>query len=125
MFLAILRGVGSVLAGLVLAFVFIFAAEIFSEIVYPFPPGADTSNIEVVKAQVAGYPTWVLAAGAAFWAAAPFSGAWLATRLGTAHHPVHGIIVGLVLLALAICNISMLPYPVWFPVVILLTFTLG
>jgi hypothetical protein len=81
--------------------------------------------MEVVKAQVRSYPPWVLAVGAAMWAAAPFSGAWLATRLGTARHPIHGIIVGTVLLALAECNLWMLPYPVWFPVVILLTFTLG
>jgi hypothetical protein len=59
------------------------------------------------------------------WSAAPFSGAWLATRLGTGRHSIHGIIVGVVLLALAVCNLSMLPYPVWFPVVVLLTFTLG
>ena len=125
MILSILRSIGSVVAGLVVAFISIVAAEVFSSIYHPWPAGVDTSDFEVVKAHVARYPTWVLAGGAAIWAAAPLSGAWLATRLGTARHAAHGIIVGAILLALAGLNMAMLPYPLWFPVVILLTFPLG
>ena len=125
MFWSALRSIGSVLAGLVVAFAFIIAAEVFCNFYHPFPPGADTNNFEVIEDQVRSYPTWVLAAGAAFWAAAPFTGAWLATRLGTGRHPAHGYIVGAILLALAGCNMSMLPYPIWFPIVIVGTFLLG
>jgi hypothetical protein len=125
MIVSILRGVGSVIAGLVAAFILIVAAEVFSAIFHPFPPGADTSDLEVMKAHVARFPTWILAGGAAFWAAAAFSGSWLATRLGTARHAAHGLIVGGILLALAGINMAMLPYPIWFPIVILITFPLG
>ncbi len=125
MILSILRSIGSVLAGLIVAFTLIVAAEVVCGIFHPFPPGADTNNFEVIKDQVRSYPTWVLATGAAIWAAAPFAGAWLATRLGTGRHPAHGYIVGALLLALAGCNMSMLPYPIWFPIVIVGTFLLG
>jgi hypothetical protein len=125
MILYVLRSIGSVIAGLVLAFVFIIAAEVFSSIFHPWPPGVDTSDFEVCKAHVARYPTWVLAGGAVIWAAAPFSGSWLATSLGTFRHPAHGLVVGGVLLALAGFNMAMLPYPIWFPIVILIAFPLG
>jgi hypothetical protein len=125
MILSILRSVGSVVAGLVVSFIPIIAAEVFSSIYHPFPPGVDLSDLEVCKAHVARFPTWVLAGGAAFWATAPLAGAWLATRLGTARHPAHGIVVGAILLALAGFNMAMLPYPIWFPIVNLLTFPLG
>jgi hypothetical protein len=122
---SLLRSIGSVLAGLIMAFVFIIAAEVICGILHPFPPGADTNNMEVIKDQVRSYPTWVLALGAAIWAAAPFAGAWLATRLGAGRHPAHGYVVGAILLALAGCNVSMLPYPTWFPIVVIGTFLLG
>jgi hypothetical protein len=66
-----------------------------------------------------------LAVGGAIWAVAPFAGAWLATRLGTNRHPAHGYVVGAILLALAGLNMAMLPYPVWFPIVIVGTFLVG
>jgi hypothetical protein len=125
MILSLLRSAGSVMAGLVAAFILIIAAEVFGAIFHPFPPGIDPSDMEACKAHVARFPTWVLAGGAAFWAGAAFTGSWLATRLGTARHAAHGIVVGAILLALAGFNMAMLPYPIWFPVVNLLTFPLG
>ena len=47
------------------------------------------------------------------------------TRLGTARHPAHGIVVGALLLSLAAFNMAMLPYPIWFPIVNVVTFPLG
>jgi hypothetical protein len=63
--------------------------------------------------------------GAAIWAAAPIAGAWLATRIGHAHHWARGIVAGAILLALAGLNMAMLPYPIWIPIVIVVTFPLG
>jgi hypothetical protein len=109
----------------VAAFVFVVAAEVFSSIYHPWPPGVDTSDLEVCRAHVARYPTWVLAVCTAIWALAPFAGSWVATRLGTGRHWAHGIVVGAMLLALAGFNMAMLPYPIWFPIVNVVTFPLG
>src|SRR5262245_235705 len=125
MILSLLRSIGNVLAGLALAFVFVVAAEVVGSIFHPFPPDVDPTDLEACKAHVARFPTWVLAVGAAIWVAAPLFGSWLATLLGSARHPAHGIVVGVILLSLAGFNMSMLPYPIWFPIVIVLTFPLA
>ena len=126
MTLSILRSIGSVIAGLVIAFVFLMAAEGYSELAYPFPTGYDEKDfMEVCKAHVAKYPPGILAVCTAIWALAPLTGSWLATRLGTSRHPAHGYVVGALLLAVAGMNMAMLPYPIWFPIVNLLTFPLG
>ena len=125
MIASLLRSVGSVVAGLVVALVLIVAVEIFGAIFHPFPPGVDPNDMEVCKAHVARFPTWILAVAAAGWAGTVFASAWLATRLGTGRHPAHGIVVGAILLAFAGLNMAMLPYPLWFPLVNLVTFPLG
>ena len=126
MTLSILRSIGSVIAGLALAFAVLVAAEGYSELAYPFPTGYDSKDMmEVCKAHVAKYPTGVLAICTAIWSLAPLCGSWLATILGTSRHKAHGYVVGAVLLALAGMNMLMLPYPIWYPIVILLTFPLG
>ena len=105
---------GAVLAGLVVASVLIVAVEVFSSIVHPFPPDVDPSDYAVCKAHVARCPAWVLAAAVLAWGLTTFLSAWLATRLGSGRHFAHGIVVGLILVALVVLNMSMLPYPIWF-----------
>ena len=125
MFLSILRSVGSVLLGLVAAFAFLIAAEAVSYVLHPPPPGLAHDDMSGIRDHVARYPPAVLAVCTAIWAVGPFAGAWVATRLGTRRHLAHGLVVGAVMLVLAACNMSMLPYPVWFPIVVTTTFVLG
>lgn len=122
---SILRSVGSVIASLVVAMVLIIAVEGASAIVHPFPPDVDTSDPEVVKAHVARYPAWVLALAGVAWGFTTFVSVWVATRLGAGRHPAHGIGVGLVLLLAVVTNMLMLPYPIWFELLNLVTFPLG
>ncbi|MBX7104896.1 MAG: hypothetical protein K1X57_12495 [Gemmataceae bacterium] len=109
-----IRSLGAVLAGLVVAMLMIVGVEIPGSIVHPFPPGVDPTDIEVCRAHVANYPAWILMMVVVAWSVTAFVGAWVATRLGTDRHPAHGILVGLILLAVAVMNMSMLPYPIWF-----------
>jgi len=122
---SILRSVGAIIASLVVAMVLIVAIEGLSAIVHPFPPDVDTSDPEVVKAHVAGYPGWILALAAVAWGFTTFVSVWLATRLGAGRHPAHGIVVGLILLSAGVMNMLMLPYPIWFELLNLVTFPLG
>ncbi len=114
----VLRSVGAIVAGLVVTAAIVVGVEIISAIFHPFPPGVDQSDLEVCKAQVARYPTWLLACAAAGWCAASFAGSWLATRVGTGRHPAHGGIVWGALQAMAAANMAMLPYAMWFPILI-------
>ncbi len=116
MIVSILRSIGAVIAGLIVAFVLLVAIEVISNVFYPFPPGFDPNDFEACKAHVAKYPTWVLVVAALGWGATVFLSSWLATRLGTGRHPAHGIVVGSLLCLAAAANIVMLPYAVWFEV---------
>lgn len=111
---AIIRSVGSVSAGLIVALILVIGVEGMSSILHPFPAGGDPADFEACKAHVARYPAGVLALVVLAWGMAVFASSWLATRLGTGRHPAHGIVVGAILFAAAIFNMAMLPYPNWF-----------
>lgn len=122
---SMIRSGGAVLVGLAAAAVLTVGVEVFSSIFHPFPPDVDPTDYEVCKAHVARYPAWVLVLAALGWGLTTFVSVWLATRLGSRRHRAHGISVGAILLSLAVMNMSMLPYPVWFWALNLVVFPLG
>ena len=114
MILKLIRSLAVVIGALLLAFVGVIAVEVVSSILHPFPPGIDPTDMEACKAHVARYPTGVLLLCTVGWWLTVLASCWLATRLGANRHPAHGVVVGLILLALAVFNMAMLPYPSWF-----------
>jgi hypothetical protein len=115
MFGSILRSLAAVVAGIVVALAGLIAVEAMSAVLHPAPPGVDiAADIEACKAHVARYPSGVLALCGAAWGLVAFASAWVATRLGAGRHLAHGLFVGTLLLAAAIFNMAMLPYPAWF-----------
>src|SRR5438309_11764830 len=113
---AILRTLIAIIAGMLVAFVFIVAVELFSSVVHPTPPDFG-GTMEEMCAHVARYPTWILALVVPAWGAAAFLSTWTANKIGNRGS---AIFVGLLLLAAVVFNISKLPYPIWFKLVILL-----
>ena len=122
MFGSIARGVVALLLGLLAATLFIVAVEGVWAVLYPFPDGADPSDIEVCRAHIAQLPASAFLIGVVGWGLAVFAGSWVATRLAAGRHPAHGIMLGSILLAAAVLNMLMLPYPAWFWVANLLGF---
>jgi putative effector of murein hydrolase LrgA (UPF0299 family) len=59
----------------------------------------------------------VLAVAVPAWALAALAGTWTAQRIGNV---LSSAIVGLLLLTALLCNVSMLPYPIWFKIASLL-----
>lgn len=111
---ALVHSIGAVLVGIVFALVLIIGVEWLGSVVHPFPEGVDPSDMEVCKTHVARCPGWFLFVAAVAWGLTTFLSAWLATRLAPGRHPAHGMVVGSFLFAMAIANMCMLPYPVWF-----------
>ncbi len=111
---SLVRGVVAVVVGFLVALFFIVAVEIVTLALYPFPDGVDPLDPEVCRAHVASLPTGALLIGVVGWGLAVFSGVWVATRLAAGRHPAPGIVLGVLLLASAVMNMSMLPYPGWF-----------
>lgn len=125
MIVSILRSAGSIIVSLVIALVLLMLVEGASAIFHPFPPGVDTSDLEVCKAHVAKYPRWVLALAVPAWGLTTLIATWLATRVGTARHAAHGFTVGVTLLLAAGFNMYLLPYPIWFEGATLVVLPLG
>ena len=109
----LIRGIAVVIGALILALAGVVGVELMSSLLHPLPPGIDQTDMEACKAHVARYPTGVLLLCAVGWWLTVLVSCWLATRLGANRHPAHGIIVGLILIALAVFNMAMLPYPQW------------
>lgn len=119
------RVVGAMVAGIVVSFALVVAVEAFSAVAHPFPPAFEGTHEEICE-HVANYPQWVLAVVVPMWACTAFIGTWISGRLG---NRLAAIVVGGLLLAAAIFNIAMLPYPLWFalvqPIAILAAVALG
>jgi hypothetical protein len=113
---------GAVIAGLIAAMAFVVGVEWMSSILHPLPPGVDPTDLEACRAHVARYPAEVLLLVALGWGLGTFVSSWLATRMGPKRHPAHGIVAGSILLVLAVVNMAMLPYPIWFWIMNLVVF---
>jgi H+/Cl- antiporter ClcA len=101
---------------LFVSFILVIAVELFSAMVHPLPEDFGGTREEMCRHEER-YPHWVLAVVVPAWAAAVLASTWTARRIGNFYSSA---IVGLLLLAALMFNISKLPYPMWFKVVNLL-----
>jgi MFS family permease len=111
-----LRTLAAIIAGMIVALVFVVAVELFSAVVHPVPPDFGGTMEEMCQ-HVSRYPHWVLALVVLAWGAGAFVSTWTAERIGNRGS---ALFTGLLLLAAVVFNISQLPYPNWFKIVILL-----
>jgi hypothetical protein len=112
--MSILRSIGAVIAGLVVAFLLVFASEGISHQIFPPPPGMNMSDMVQVKSFVATLPLSALLIVLAGWLIATFVATWVATKI--ARGPIAGFIVGALLLSAGIANAFIIPQPVWFSI---------
>jgi hypothetical protein len=110
------RMVGAIVAGLGVVVLIFVGVELLSELVHPFPPDAEKTHDEICK-HVARYPHWFLAVAVPLWGFMLFAGTWVAGWLG---NRFCAVLLGLLLLAAFGLNIVMLPYTLWFKVVMLI-----
>lgn len=118
---AALRNLAAVVAGLLVSCLLVVAVEFFSAVVHPFPEGFNGTSEEMCR-HVERYPNWVLAVVVPAWAFTAFAGTWISGRIGNRKC---ALCTGLVLIAAVVFNVSMLPYTLWFKIVILLAVPLA
>jgi hypothetical protein len=102
----------AVVIGLFVAFVLVVAVELFSAVVHPLPEDFG-GTMEEMCLHVQRYPHWVLAVAVSAWGVTALVSTWIAQRIGNSYSSV---IVGVVLLAALVFNLSQLPYPLWFKI---------
>ncbi|MDX1925215.1 MAG: hypothetical protein SFV81_01775 [Pirellulaceae bacterium] len=117
----ILRTIFAFLVGFSAAFALVIGTELLSNTLYPLPAGFGHTQEEVCS-HVANYPAWVLTIVVAAWGLIGWIGVWLAHRIGNAYSSG---MLGLLLVAAVGLNISMLPYPIWFKLIIMLVMPLA
>lgn len=118
---SVLRAGLGVLLGMGLSFVLVIAVEAFSSVVHPIPADFQGTMDEMCQ-HVARYPHWVLGVVVVLWSAIAFGGVWTASRVGNL---MAGLTVTLLLGVAIVFNVTQLPYPLWFKIVMLSCFPLG
>lgn len=100
-----------IVAGIVVAFLCVFAVEFVAHGLYPPPAGLDAGNpadqARLMEAMPAGAKAMVLLA----WFVGALAGAWTANRI--ADRSLAGWIVALLVIAAGIATMIMIPHPAW------------
>jgi hypothetical protein len=107
-----MRAVLGVIAGFVVAFVCVQAAEMISHHFYPFPPGADMHDMATIKRFVATLPLQALLLVLGGWLVGAILGTFVAAKIGRSRVPAY--VLGALLLCLGIVNSFIIPQPLWF-----------
>lgn len=117
----VVRAVGAIIAGMLVAFILLIAVELFSAVVHPFPADFGGTMDEMCR-HVERYPHWVLAVVVPTWAGTAFASTWIAGRLGNRGC---ALLIGLFLVTALVFNVAKLPYPMWFKVASLIAIPCG
>ncbi len=110
----ILKTLGAFGSGIIVAFACIIIVELVSNALYPLPADFDQTP-EQICLHVASFPAWVLAFVVFAWGLIGCFSCWVARRIGNV---VSATMLGVLLVAAVGLNLSMLPYAMWFKIVI-------
>ena len=115
-----MRAVLGVIAGFIVAFVCVQAAEMITHQLYPFPPGADMRDMATIKRFVATLPLQAFVIVLAGWLVGALLGTFIAAKIGQSRVPAY--VLGALLLCLGIVNSIIIPQPAWFTAVSIVIF---
>lgn len=106
-----MKTVLGVVAGVVIAFLCIFAIEAVSHLLFPPPPGTDLTDPAQVARLMEVMPTAALVMVVVAWFAGALAGGWVANAL--AKRALAGWIVALLVIAGGVATMVMIPHPPW------------
>jgi hypothetical protein len=110
-----MRRVAGVIAGIVLAFVIVQAAEMGVRAMVPFPRGMDEKNMTAIKAFVATLPPSAFVLVLAGWLIGTLAGTFTAAKISRTAMAAY--VTGALLLLAGIGNAVVIPQPVWFSII--------
>lgn len=106
-----MKTVVGVVAGVVVAFLCIFAIEAVSHLIFPPPPGTDFTDPAQVARLMEVMPTAALVMVVVAWFAGALAGGWVANVV--AKRALAGWIVALLVIAGGVATMVMIPHPAW------------
>lgn len=101
------------LAGVVASVLVVLLMDAVVGRIYPLPPGTELRNPESLRLAVAALPVTAFVLLVVGWALAGGVGGYVAARLATHAHVIHGLIVALFVLVATVSNLARIPHPVW------------
>lgn len=107
----IMRMLMGVVAGIVVAFLCVFAVEWVGHGLYPPPAGLDLNNPADVERLMATMPATAKAFVLVAWFVGALAGAWVANRI--AGRSLAGWVVALLVLVGGVATMLMIPHPAW------------
>lgn len=111
-----IRDAAAAVAGLVVAFLLVYAVQFLGHSLYPPPAGLDQTNLEAMQDYVSTLPIPALLFPMFAYFIGTFCGTLLAGTIGTARPVIFAFIVGLLILAGTIANLIWIPHPLWFSI---------
>ena len=106
-----MRMLMGVVAGIVVAFLCVFAVEFVAHGLYPPPAGLDPADPADQARLMAAMPAAAKAMVLLAWFAGALAGAWTANRI--AGRSLAGWIVALLVIGAGIATMVMIPHPAW------------
>ena len=110
-----LRVLGGIVAGVLLAVGIIIVIELVSHAIYPLPPGTNIDDPAALARIAARMPLGALLLIILGWTLGSFCGSWLAAKIGRRAAPA--VTPGVLVFAAAIANMFQIPHPLWFWIV--------
>jgi hypothetical protein len=108
-----LRSILAVIGGLAAAFVVVTLFDVLSIMMFPLPPGFDTTDPAAMQALAESLPVGAFIILIVGWAVASFAGSWVAGRIGS-HAPfIHSVVFTGLFLIVGIVNLLFVPHPAW------------
>jgi hypothetical protein len=108
-----IRSVLAIVAGVIVAGLFIVGIETIGQRLYPLPPGLDLKNPEALREMVRAMPLAAIGSVLLAWVVGALAGAWVAARIAMQWRIGHAGVIGAVVLAGAVANMLMIPHPAW------------
>ena len=109
-----LRGLSAVVLGITTGILLIAGVEYLAHQAYPLPAGLNMRDPAAVKVALANLPAGALLMVLAGWVLGTFAGAFVTTRAIRFSKFRHGMLVGVLFLAVGISNLMEFPHPLWF-----------
>ncbi len=109
----ILRSIGAVLLGFVVASVIMVVIETINSFIFAFPAGVNPNDSAAMNQYFASLPATALIVVLVAWAAGTFAGTFVAARVSGRSHMLHGMLLVVLLLLAGIVQLRGLPSPIW------------
>ena len=117
-----LRVVGGIVVGLLVAFVIFIGFQTLNLSIYPLPEGVTPNDHRAFAEFVSGLPFTAFAIVLAGYVVGSLAGGYTGAKFAHSKWKVIGLVIGVVLTAGGAMNVLSIPHPGWFVILNLLLF---